>query len=117
MTVKRIVSNIAASEVEDVQRFYADLFGLNVVMNHGWIVTLASDETARTQLSIATEGGSGTAVPDLSIEVEDVDAVYQRARTLGHAIEYELTDEPWGVRRFYLFDPTGKLLNILSHPA
>lgn len=117
MTVNRIVSNIAASEVEDVQRFYADLFGLNVVMNHGWIVTLASDETARTQLSIATEGGSGTAVPDLSIEVEDVDAVYQRARTLGHAIEYELTDEPWGVRRFYLFDPTGKLLNILSHPA
>lgn len=80
-------------------------------------VTLASDQTARPQLSIATEGGSGTAVPDLSIEVEDVDAVYQRAKNLGHAIEYELTDEPWGVRRFYLFDPTGKLLNILSHPA
>lgn len=117
MTVKRIVSNIAATEVENVKRFYADLFGLNVVMDHGWIVTLASDEMARTQLSIATEGGSGTAVPDLSIEVEDVDAVYQRAKNLGHAIEYELTDEPWGVRRFYLFDPTGKLLNILSHPA
>ena len=117
MTVKRIVSNIAATEVENVKRFYADLFGLNVVMDHGWIVTLASDEMARTQLSIATEGGSGTAVPDLSIEVEDVDAVYQRAKNLGHAIEYELTDEPWEVRRFYLFDPTGKLLNILSHPA
>lgn len=117
MTVKRIVSNIAATEVENVKRFYADLFGLNVVMDHGWIVTLASDEMARTQLSIATEGGSGTAVPDLSIEVEDVDAVYQRAKNLGHAIEYELTDEPWGGRRFYLFDPTGKLLNILSHPA
>ncbi|SEW47633.1 Glyoxalase-like domain-containing protein [Cognatiyoonia koreensis] len=117
MTVKRIVSNIAATEVENVKRFYADLFGLNVVMDHGWIVTLASDEMARTQLSIATEGGSGTAVPDLSIEVENVDAVYQRAKNLGHAIEYELTDEPWGVRRFYLFDPTGKLLNILSHPA
>lgn len=117
MTVKRIVSNIAATEVENVKRFYADLFGLNVVMDHGWIVTLASDEMARTQLSIATEGGSGTAVPDLSIEVEDVDAVYQRAKNLGHAIEYELTDEPWGVRRFYLFAPTGKLMKILSHPA
>lgn len=117
MTVKRIVPNIAATEVENVRRFYADLFGLNVVMDHGWIVTLASDETAQAQLSIATEGGSGTAVPDLSIEVEDVDAVYQRAKSVGHAIEYELTDEPWGVRRFFLFDPTGKLLNVLSHPA
>ena len=115
MTVKRIVPNIAATEIENVIRFYAELLELNVVMDHGWIVTLASDEIARTQLSIATEGGSGTPVPDLSIEVEDVDAIYQRAKSSGYAIEYELTDEPWGGRRFYLFDPAGKLLNILSH--
>lgn len=76
---------------------------------------MASGETATVQLSIATEGGSGTAVPDISIEVDDVDEVYQRAKRLGCEIEYELTDEPWGVRLFYLIDPTGKLLNILSH--
>lgn len=116
MTVIRIVSNIAATSVEEVSKFYAELFELDVVMDHGWIVTLASGQAAQTQISIAMEGGSGTAVPDLSIEVEDVDAVYQRANSLGHTIEYELTDEPWGVRRFYLFDPTGQLLNILSHP-
>ncbi|MBE9638730.1 VOC family protein [Salipiger mangrovisoli] len=115
MTVKRIVSNIAASSLEEVSTFYSELFGLRAVMDHGWIVTMASDELSLTQLSIATAGGSGTAVPDLSIEVEDVDAVYRRAKALGHTIEYELTDEPWGVRRFYLFDPTGKLLNVLSH--
>ncbi len=115
MTVKRIVSNIAASSVADVQKFYSDLFDMHVVMDHGWIVILASGETATTQVSIATEGGSGTSVPDLSIEVDDVDAVYQKAKILGHHIEYELTDEPWGVRRFYLSDPTGKLLNILAH--
>lgn len=86
-------------------------------MDHGWIATLASGETAPTQISIAIEGGSGTAVPDLSIEVDDVDDIYQRAKRLGHKIEYELTDEPWGVRRFYMHDPTGKLLNILAHPA
>lgn len=117
MKVKRIVSNIAATSLEDIRAFYADLFGLDVMMDHGWIVTLASDDVARTQISIATEGGSGTEVPDLSIEVDDVDAVYQRAKKLGHTIKYELTDEPWGVRRFYLSDPTGKLLNILSHLA
>lgn len=85
-------------------------------MDHGWIVTLASEQRAVVQISIATEGGSGTPVPDLSIEVDDVDAVYARAKSSGYDIAYDLTDEPWGVRRFYVRDPVGKLLNILSHP-
>ena len=116
MAVRRIVTNIAAESVADVQKFYSDLFGLEVVMDHGWIVTLASGEMAGTQISIASEGGSGTPVPDISIEVDDVDAAYARSKKLGHEIAYELTDEPWGVRRFYVLDPVGKLLNILSHP-
>ena len=56
-------------------------------------------------------------VPDISIEVDDVDAVYQRAMERGCAITYPLTDEDWGVRRFYLKDPAGKLLNVLSHQS
>ena len=115
MTVKRIVTNVAAESVSSVQQFYSDLFGLDVVMDHGWIVTLASDETAAAQISVASEGGSGTPVPDLSIEVDDVDAAYARSKELGYEIAYELTDEPWGVRRFYVRDPVGKLLNVLSH--
>jgi predicted enzyme related to lactoylglutathione lyase len=115
MTVKRIVANIATQSMDEVRSFYSALFGLTIVMDHGWVATLASGETSQVQVTIASEGGSGTAVPDLSIEVDDVDAVYRRARELGHAIEYELTDEPWGVRRFYLYDPAGTLLNVLSH--
>jgi predicted enzyme related to lactoylglutathione lyase len=117
MTVKRIVSNIAADSVEEVRNFYSELFDLSLVMDLGWIATLASEEIAPAQISVAAKGGSGTgtADPDLSIEVDDVDAVYLRAKQLGHDIDYELTDEPWGVRRFYLRDPTGKLLNVLAH--
>jgi uncharacterized glyoxalase superfamily protein PhnB len=84
-------------------------------MDHGWIVTLASDQTASVQISIASEGGSGTEVPDLSIEVDEIDDVYHRAKDAGFEIAYELTDEPWGVRRFYVRDPFGQLVNILSH--
>ncbi|NYT68094.1 VOC family protein [Pusillimonas noertemannii] len=115
MAVRRIVSNIGTSSIAEVRRFYETLFDLHPVMDHGWLVTLASGEQALTQIGIAAEGGSGTPVPDLSIEVDDVDDVYQRAKRLGLEIVYELTDEPWGVRRFYLTDPTGKLLNVLSH--
>ena len=115
MIVKRIVTNIAADPIDEVRQFYVDLFDLAIVMDLGWIATLASSETTSAQISIAKEGGSGTVVPDISIEVDDVDAVYQQAQKHDLKIEYELTDEPWGVRRFYLRDPAGKLLNILYH--
>lgn len=115
MSVKRIVSNIASQETPSVRQFYADIFDLHSVMDQGWILTLASGKAAPVQISIANEGGSGTPVPDLSIEVDDVDKVFSRAKASGHEITYDLTDEPWGVRRFFLRDPAGKLLNVLAH--
>jgi predicted enzyme related to lactoylglutathione lyase len=115
MTVLRIVANIATASIEEVRSFYCELFDLDVVMDHGWTATLASDRRAIAQIGIATEGGSGTAVPDISIEVDDVDEVHRRAVAGGHQIVYGPAEEPWGVRRFYLRDPSGKLLNILSH--
>lgn len=117
VVVKRIVSNLAAESVDVVRAFYAELFDLEVAMDLGWIVTLASTEVAAVQLSIATEGGSSTPVPDVSIEVDDVDTVYARAKAGGHKIVYDLTQEPWGVRRFYVADPTGKILNVLQHSS
>ena len=115
MTVRRIVANIAADLVPEVRKFYCDLFGLEAVMDLGWIVTLASRETAVTQISILSEGGSGAPVPEISIEVDNVDEVYRRAKEMGCKVVHDLTDEPWGVRRFFIHDPTGKLLNVLSH--
>ena len=117
MTVLRIVANIGTPSINEVRRFYETLFGLTLGMDHGWIVTLISGHSAPTQISIAQEGGSGTPVPDLSIEVTDVDEVFQRATVQGFPIVYDLTDEAWGVRRFYLRDPAGKLVNILQHIA
>jgi catechol 2,3-dioxygenase-like lactoylglutathione lyase family enzyme len=115
MTVLRIVADIGTADVSEVQRFYQDLFDLEVLMDLGWIVTLSSGVTMAVQLSVASEGGSGAPIPDMSIEVDDVDQVYQRAKVMGVPIVYDLVDEPWGVRRFFLHDPAGKLLNILTH--
>ena len=115
MAVTRIVPNIRAERIEDAKAFYRDLLGLDVVMDMGWIVTFATKSRAAPQISVLTEGGSGTEVPDISIEVDDVDDVLRRARAAGVATEYGPADEPWGVRRFYVRDPFGRLLNILAH--
>lgn len=115
MTVKRIVTNIQASDPGLAKAFYGDILGMDLVMDHGWIITYASDQPAAPQLSIATEGGSGTKVPDISIEVDDLDAVHRKILKARISIEYGPVSEPWGVRRFYVRDPFGRLLNILSH--
>lgn len=116
MTVRRIVPNIRFADPSAAQAFYSDIFGLDLVMDHGWIVTFAqSGETAVPQLSVASEGGSGTPVPAMSIEVDDLEMVLERVRAAGVSIEYGPAVEPWGVRRFYLRDPAGTLLNVLQH--
>jgi|SRR5215813_5054312 len=115
MIVKRIVANFATTNMSEARHFYGDILGLEVAMDHGWIVTFASPAQMAPQLSAATEGGSGTPVPDISIEVDDLDEVERRVRRAGLAIEYGPTSEPWGVRRFYVRDPLGRLVNILMH--
>ena len=85
-------------------------------MDQGWVMTFAAVPVlAAPQISIASEGGSGTSVPDISIEVDDFEDVLQRALAAGYPVEYGPRQEPWGVRRFYVRDPFGRLVNILTH--
>jgi len=115
MAVKRIVANIETTDPASVASFYSNLLGLETVMDHGWINTLQGAEQQSIQLSAASQGGSDTPVPALSIEVDDLEEVHARAVSLGIVIEYGPVNEPWGVRRFYVRDPAGTLINILTH--
>jgi catechol 2,3-dioxygenase-like lactoylglutathione lyase family enzyme len=115
MKVKRIVANIGTPDVAAARVFYQDVLGLDLLMDHGWIATYGSSQRMPVQLSVASEGGSGTAVPDLSIEVDDLDAALLGMTKAGFSVEYGPVAEPWGVRRFYVRDPFGKLVNILAH--
>jgi catechol 2,3-dioxygenase-like lactoylglutathione lyase family enzyme len=76
LRVKRIVAIIAADAalLEEAKRFYGDVFGLEALMDLGWIATYGSSTKMDVQISLMTEGGSGTPVPDISMEVDDLDA-------------------------------------------
>jgi catechol 2,3-dioxygenase-like lactoylglutathione lyase family enzyme len=116
MAVRRIVADIAAEDPAAAHAFYVGVLGLEPVMDLGWIVTFAAlGAAAAPQVSVARKGGAGTPVPDLSVEVDDLDAVLARARAAGFAPEYGPVAEPWGVRRAFLRDPFGKLVNVLQH--
>lgn len=109
MAVTRIVANIAAPNLLDAKHFYEEILGLDLLMDHGWIATYGNDTQMSVQISVASQGGSDSPVPDLSIEVDDVDIVLENMKHAGFPIEYGPVDEPWGARRFYVRDPFGKL--------
>jgi catechol 2,3-dioxygenase-like lactoylglutathione lyase family enzyme len=97
------------------RRFYEAVLGLEPVMDHGWIVTLADPQRPEVQISLMTHDRSAPVIPDLSVQVDDVDAAYAAAVERGAEIVHPLTDEPWGVRRFFVRDPDGHVVNVLSH--
>jgi catechol 2,3-dioxygenase-like lactoylglutathione lyase family enzyme len=115
MAVKRIVANIAASNLAAAKGFYGGILGMEVAMDLGWIMTFTAPAATTPQISIATEGGSGTPVPDLSIEVDNLDEVHGKIVQAGMPVVYGPETEPWGVCRFFVRDPFGRLVNILSH--
>lgn len=115
MKVNRIIANIHAPQPSEVDDFYQGILGLEIAMDHGWIRTYAGAAQMAVQVSFASQGGSGTSVPALSIEVDDLDEALRRCQQAGIALEYGPVIEPWGVRRFYVRDPLGQLINILQH--
>ncbi|MER8235478.1 VOC family protein [Streptomyces sp. NPDC101490] len=116
MTVRRAVPNLRTASPERTGGFYG-LLGFEEVMDHGWIRTLASPSAPTAQISLMTRDLTAPVVPDLSVEVTDVDAVYETVRAAGAEIVHPLTDEEWGVRRFFVRDPDGRVVNVLSHRA
>jgi catechol 2,3-dioxygenase-like lactoylglutathione lyase family enzyme len=114
LTVARVVPVVTVGDLPTAVAQYRAVLGLEVVMDHGWIVTLA-DADRRHQLSLMTEDATAAVNPRMSIEVDDVDAAHRSAVDAGLRIVHPLSDEAWGVRRFFFEDAAGTVVNVLSH--
>jgi catechol 2,3-dioxygenase-like lactoylglutathione lyase family enzyme len=113
VTISRAVPNIKSDRPAETRDFFVDLLGLEVAMDIGWIVTVASPSDPTVQVSIISN--DDPAAPGISVGVADVDAVHAKAVELGFDIVYPLRDEEWGVRRFMLREPSGTVVNVVSH--
>lgn len=105
MAVKRIVINIGTDKIASARAFYCDVLGMKVAMDLGWIMTFVADALAAPQLTVATEGGSGTPVPDISIEVDNLDEMHRRAVEAGFVAEYRPGERAMGCQTFLCSRP------------
>ena len=115
MSIRRVVPDITCNRIHESRKFYTEFLGFDVAMDMDCVVTLASPSTPTAQITLVRETGSEEPQPNMTIEVADVDAVHAKAVGLGLQVVYPSMDEPWGVRRFFVTDPNGVVINVMSH--
>jgi catechol 2,3-dioxygenase-like lactoylglutathione lyase family enzyme len=115
MSVRRIVPDIRSKQLDTSRQFYVDVLGLEVAMDMGFVVTLRSSTNPTAQVTLMRDDDASAILPQMSVEVADVDDVHARAVSRGFRVVYPLTNEPWGVRRFFVTDPNGTIINVMCH--
>jgi len=113
--IRRVVPDITSDRLDESRAFYVGLLGFEVAMDLGWVMTLASPTNPAAQITLMRQDATAPMQPQLSVEVADVDAVYAAAMQRDASIVYPLTKERWGVRRFFVVDPNGVVVNVVSH--
>ena len=98
MKVQRIVANVGAVDPALAEKFYGEILGLDLLMDMDWIRTYGSKTKMSVQVSFMSEGGSGTPVPDLSIEVDDLDIAFSKFKDDGISIDDNDPSKRWIAR-------------------
>ena len=115
VSIRRVVTDIGSERFDESREFYVGVLGLQVVMDLGSVVTLASPTNPTAQLTLMRRDGSSRLLPQVTIEMADVDAAYNEAVRRGARVLFPPRDEPWGVRRFFVLDPNDIVINVMAH--
>ena len=116
MLIHRITPNLGVDDPTTGHDFYEDFLGLRKEFDLGWVASFRSPTNPSVQVTIVGEDPTGPEPSSLSVNVADVDAAYAEAQRRGYEIVHPLTHEPWGVRRFFVRDPHGVVVNVVGHP-
>ena len=115
MSIRRVVPDIASERFDESRQFYVEVLGFTVVMDLGSVVTLASPVNPTAQITLMRRDESMRLLPQVTVEVADVDAAYNEAARRGARVIFPPRDESWRVRRFFLLDPNDVVINVMSH--
>lgn len=120
--IRNIFPVLCVDDVDAARDFYCEVLDLTVTFECGWYTALTVEGDLTRQVAIVEaghpsvpDGFNGVATGSLvTVDVDDVDEVHQRAVAAGHQPVVPLRDEPFGQRHFMLSDPNGTLLDIIQ---
>ena len=116
MRVTGINANLPVADIAAVRDFYTDYLGLSVEeFNLGWVARYRSP-SGEASVQLVTRDATAPHDSVISVHVgAGVDEAYAEANRRGYEIVHPLTDEAWGVRRFFVRAPDGNVINMTSH--
>lgn len=111
---------LMSEEVAQASRFYTDHLGFEIVFESDWYVSLKRD-----QWELAILRQDHTTIPEgfrrpisgllLNLEVDDVDAEYDRiVKNAGLIERLPIRSEDFGQRHFIIEAPDGVLIDIIT---
>ena len=116
MRVSGIHANLPVADIPAARDFYTDYLGLSVEeFNLGWVARYSSP-TGGASVQLVTHDATAPVDSVISVRVGDgVDEAYAEAQRRGYEIVHPLTEEAWGLRRFWVRAPDGNVINVVSH--
>jgi catechol 2,3-dioxygenase-like lactoylglutathione lyase family enzyme len=115
MRAKRIMADLRVADLAEAKSFYTDYLGLGTEeFNLGWVARYTAPDTG-ANVQLVTRDATAPEDAVISVQTDDVDAAYEEAKSLGYEIVHPLTDEAWGVRRFFVRAPDGNVINVVRH--
>lgn len=115
VSVRRIVPDLPLVDRKGSVEFYVDHLSLTLAMDLEWVMIFGSPTAAYVQVILIGDDLTAPVRPVATIEVADVDRVHDQLVESGFQIVHPLTSESWGVRRFFVEDPNGNVINVMSH--
>jgi uncharacterized glyoxalase superfamily protein PhnB len=119
VTIRRAIPEIATDDVAAARAFYEGVLGFEPQMEVGDFVSWSSPVNPEIQvMANATPGDVAPLPPGFSVDVgtgEAASRIYETCAQAGYEVLEELTDKPWGIRRFSVLDPSGTRVTILAH--
>ena len=123
MQIKDLYSIIVTDKHVECRDFYRRWFGFEVAFEATWFVYMAATGGHPFGLAfMAPDHPSQPPGPDafggkgmlLTLQVDDAAAEFARLERAGLQIAYPLHDEPWGQRRFAVYDPSGTWVDVIQ---
>ena len=122
--VMKLNAGIITEKLAETKKFYTEVLDFGVTFENEFYLLLHTPNKSSeisfllpnhpSQQSLFQKPFKGEGIY-LTIEVDDVDALYQTLKKKGVAIKIDIRNEPWGDRHFAIQDPNGVGIDLVKY--